>query len=251
MRQVATIALNCVLLFSPAIQSFSPPSLRRADLFGTRKHVRTIVPSFAQMSTSEDANSSRRRRKRKDGKNSEMTDEERESVEALQIDERRTLKPEPVQLKVQDIRNLASGNSEQVITESKLEVKDQGKDDDRSDSLVSVGMSNTNDNSLEALLADAKRIRESEASKSSESDEPSIPKAIKSAISTIVTVDFFVVCGLLAWFLAGIFCSYVLKDDAVQIAFNGIFEPVVQPALGILMIGSAAGAAFGDPKKES
>lgn len=248
MRQVATIALNFVLLFAPAIQSFSPPSLRRADLFGTRKHVRTIVPSFAH---SEDANSSRRRRKRKDGKNSEMMYEERESVETLQIEERRTVKPESVQLKVQDIRNLASGNSEQVLTESKLEVKDQGEDDDRSDSMVSVGMSTTNDNSLEALLADAKRIRESEASKSTESDEPSIPKAIKSVISTIVTVDFFVVCGLLAWFLAGIFCSYVLKDDAVQIAFNGIFEPVVQPALGILMIGSAAGAAFGDPQKES
>eukprot|EP00978_Attheya_sp_CCMP212_P048634 scaffold553332_cov51-Attheya_sp.AAC.2 len=69
----------------------------------------------------------------------------------------------------------------------------------------------------------------------------SIPEMIIKGISTIVTADFFVVIGLLLWFLAGIFCSYILKDDTVQIAFNNNFEPVVQPALGILMIGSALG----------
>ena len=64
---------------------------------------------------------------------------------------------------------------------------------------------------------------------------------VKNIISTIITADFFLVCALLVWFVAGIFCSYVLKDDFVQIQFNNRFETIVQPALGILMIGSAAG----------
>ena len=50
-----------------------------------------------------------------------------------------------------------------------------------------------------------------------------------NTISTIVTIDFFVFIGLLVWFLAGNFCSYVLKDDTVQIALNMNFERVTQP----------------------
>lgn len=243
MREIAVIAIFLTSLLASPIHSFTPPSFRKTDL-STR-----AITSFLQMSSSEETNASRRRRKRKDGRNSELLDEDWENFESSQNEERRTVKTEPIQLKVQDVRNLAGGNSEQIKTEFKI--KEENQKDNRPSSKVSVGTTSSSDSSLEALLADAKRIRESEVSKSTESEEPSIPKAIKSVISTIVTVDFFVVCGLLAWFLAGIFCSYVLKDDAVQIAFNGIFEPVVQPALGILMIGSAAGAAFGDPKKES
>lgn len=250
MREVVAIAIFLLALISaPVSQSLAPPSFRRRYCSRTSKDARTIT-SFLQMSSSEENTSpSRRRRKRKDGKNSNLMDEDQENLESVQYEERRAVKLEPVQLKVQDVRNLASGNLEEIQTESKFKEEIQ-QQDSRKNNKVSVGTSSSNDSSLEALLADAKRMRENEASKSVESEEPSIPNAIKSVISTIVTVDFFVVCALLVWFLAGIFCSYVLKDDAVQIAFNGIFQPVVQPALGILMIGSAAGAAFGDPKKE-
>ena len=71
-----------------------------------------------------------------------------------------------------------------------------------------------------------------------------IKSAIGNALSTIVTADFFVVCGFLVWFLLGIFCSSILKDDTVQIAFNNNFEKLVQPALGILMIASVGGSFF-------
>merc|ERR1711937_1056766 len=79
--------------------------------------------------------------------------------------------------------------------------------------------------------------------------EQFIPSAVKgdslrNTVSTIVTVDFFVVLLLLGWFLLGIFCSSILKNDFVQIAFNNNFNTLVQPALGILMIGSAAGAVW-------
>ena len=93
---------------------------------------------------------------------------------------------------------------------------------------------------LKRLLADAKRLRGQ--SDEVESQEPGFGSSLKEIFSTIVTIDFFVICGFLVWFIAGVFCSVVLKNDTVQIAFNGIFQPLVQPALGILMIGSLGSA---------
>lgn len=79
----------------------------------------------------------------------------------------------------------------------------------------------------------------------------SVPNAAKNAISTLITADFFLICAFLVWFLVGIFASSVLKDDAIQIAFNNIFQPVVQPALGVLMIGSIASAVFKGDDEDS
>jgi hypothetical protein len=107
------------------------------------------------------------------------------------------------------------------------------------------------------LLEDARRMRQSSSSSSSSSaannnsnNNKGMKETIFDILSTIVTVDFFVVLALLAWFLEGIFCSYLLKDDTVQIAFNMNFQAVTQPALGILMTGSVAGQAFGKEEKE-
>lgn len=98
---------------------------------------------------------------------------------------------------------------------------------------------------LEQLLADAKAMKFDEKTKDNDRNNGlSIPSAVRNLISTIVTIDFFVVCAFLLWFLAGIFSSSVLRDDSIQIAFNGIFEPVVQPALGILMISAVLSAVF-------
>jgi hypothetical protein len=71
-----------------------------------------------------------------------------------------------------------------------------------------------------------------------------ITSTIRNVLSTIVTVDFFFVCALLLWFLAGIVGSNVFRDDTVQIAFNSIFQPIVQPALGILMIAALSDAVL-------
>lgn len=105
------------------------------------------------------------------------------------------------------------------------------------------------DDSLEQLLADAREMQALERrEKGSDSEASSTAKGVltslRNAISTLVTVDFFIVCGFLVWFLTGVFASYVLRNDAMQIAFNGIFQPLVQPALGILMIAALADAAF-------
>lgn len=117
---------------------------------------------------------------------------------------------------------------------------------------VSTGGATTSSDSLEQLLQDAKDMQALEDTREDKGDsaESSITATIRNVISTIVTVDFFVVCTFLLWFLAGVFSSYVLKNDAVQIAFNSNFQLLVQPALGILMIGSLAGAVFEEKDDE-
>jgi hypothetical protein len=86
----------------------------------------------------------------------------------------------------------------------------------------------TRDDPIDQLLADARRMRASSEGQS-QTKTKGVKEIIFEVISTIVTVDFFLVLALLVWFLAGIFCSYVLKDDAVQIAFNMNFERLTQP----------------------
>eukprot|EP00520_Triparma_pacifica_P013381 CAMPEP_0118650658 /NCGR_PEP_ID=MMETSP0785-20121206/10362_1 /TAXON_ID=91992 /ORGANISM="Bolidomonas pacifica, Strain CCMP 1866" /LENGTH=181 /DNA_ID=CAMNT_0006543043 /DNA_START=238 /DNA_END=780 /DNA_ORIENTATION=+ len=90
------------------------------------------------------------------------------------------------------------------------------------------------------LLVDAEKFR-SQSARSQTGDEAmgeAIGQTVKGVISNIVVVDFFFILAFLAWFLAGVISSTFFKNDAIQLAFNGIFQPIVQPALGILMIGS-------------
>ena len=175
-------------------------------------------------------------------------------------------------MKVRDIRDIVSGAPEPIEqndTEGYFEEDDDEEladdeeweyydvDEDGNEIILSnddTSTDRTGDDSLEQLLADARSMRASSSESDGKSlgateEESSIKDKIFDAISTIVTIDFFVVLGLLAWFLLGIFCSYVLKDDTVQIAFNMNFERLTQPALGILMIGSIAGS-LGNKEEE-
>ncbi|GMI36991.1 hypothetical protein TrCOL_g2525 [Triparma columacea] len=100
---------------------------------------------------------------------------------------------------------------------------------------------------LSTLLADAEKFRSKSPKKTGdEAVGDAIGQSIKGVISNIIAADFFLILAFLAWFLAGVVSSTYFKNDAIQLAFNGIFQPVVQPALGILMIGSIAGGAFGN-----
>jgi len=82
----------------------------------------------------------------------------------------------------------------------------------------------SNNDSLERLLADAKKMRQEsktdDISMQSGSSQ-SLNNQIVNTLSTIVTVDFFIVCGFLVWFLLGVVFSYAFHNDSVQIAFNG------------------------------
>jgi hypothetical protein len=106
------------------------------------------------------------------------------------------------------------------------------------------------DDPLAQILKDAKQMQALERRNKQGAEDSVIEQDndgnldFRNIVSTIVTIDFFVVCALLVWFLAGVVSSSIFKNDDIQIAFNGIFQPVVQPALGILMIAAISDAVL-------
>ena len=94
---------------------------------------------------------------------------------------------------------------------------------------------------IQRLLYDAKQMQKEESGRanddsgsnkavSTDDDDGSIGSRIRSIISTIVTVDFFVVCAFLLWFLAGIFASVVLKVR-IQITYSSDYIFASSPFL--------------------
>lgn len=63
----------------------------------------------------------------------------------------------------------------------------------------------------------------------------------KDLISTIITVDFFVVIAFMLWFIAGVVGTYAFDNTFLLDEFNESWTPIVQPALGVLMAGTIAG----------
>ena len=125
------------------------------------------------------------------------------------------------------------------------------------DGMTDGGISRPLNDSLDQLLEDAAlmKVAEDEDDESkggffSDSDGTGIRSVVGNALSTIVTVDFFIVIGFLVWFIAGIFCSSILKDDTVQILFNNQFETLVQPSLGLLMVAAVGGSFFNKEEQD-
>lgn len=158
-----------------------------------------------------------------------------------------------VSLQVQDVRDVVAGKTTSVtnkrtvakgrIEDDENEYEDDDAEDDNGPEL----------DSLERLLADARQMQaldDAALAKNPNEQGFSIPTTVGGVLSAIVTADFFLVCIFLVWFLAGVFGSYVLNNDTVQIAFNKAFQPFVQPALGVLMIGSIASAIFKEEGEE-
>mmetsp|Transcript_27539 Transcript_27539/g.39445 ORF Transcript_27539/g.39445 Transcript_27539/m.39445 type:complete len:293 (+) Transcript_27539:73-951(+) len=288
MRTLSLLAaLPFALAFSPtAIHRPSSHSIIRNNLVDvsviSNIHGRRTA-SMIRMATDDDAASSPpKKRKRKDGQKfsppptADVTDNSEEEEASASDEVAAAAVPEEpkktsVVMKVRDIRDIVSGAPE-PIEEDKEYVDDDDDDDeeladdeeweyydvdeDGNEIVVNDDKTSdrTGDDSLEQLLADARSMRASSTDSDGKSvaaeEETPIKDKIFDVISTIVTIDFFLVLGLLAWFLLGIFCSYVLKDDTVQIAFNMNFEKLTQPALGVLMIGSVAGSLGNKDEEE-
>ena len=283
-------ALPFALAFSPtAIHRPSSRSIISNNLVDVsvisnihgRRSATIISMASDDIAVSSQSSAPRKKRKRKDGQKfspppttSDVTDDENAAEEASDEVAATVVPEEPkktsVVMKVRDIRDIVSGAPEpEPIEEVEEEYVDDDDDeladdeeweyydvDEDGNEIISSNddktSDRTGDDSLEQLLADARSIRASstESDGLSAEEETPIKDKIFDVISTIVTVDFFLVLGLLAWFLLGIFCSYVLKDDTVQIAFNMNFEKLTQPALGVLMIGSVAGSLGNKDEEE-
>ncbi|CAB1102449.1 unnamed protein product [Ectocarpus sp. CCAP 1310/34] len=93
---------------------------------------------------------------------------------------------------------------------------------------------------LADLGADIERFRQAE-NRQPETAGESIASGAKDIISTIISIDFFVVIAFMLWFIAGVVSSYGFSNTFLLDQFNDKWTPVVQPALGVLMGGTIAG----------
>ena len=231
------------------VQGFCPTSVGSPLLSNVKssssqnKHQKGFVhrkaASFLFLSESDSADIPKRRRKRvrrKDAPTTVTTTESEQPPPSVEAFAAPAGKPAPklipredaaVNLQVQDVRDLVG-----QYTSSSSAASDTMEGASAKSTSATSSSSNKqqlSEDSLEMLLQDAKELQamEKDSSKevlsSKEEGGFSIGGTLKNALSTLVTVDFFVVCAFLLWFLAGIFCSYILKDDTVQIAFNSKF----------------------------
>jgi hypothetical protein len=108
-------------------------------------------------------------------------------------------------------------------------------------------------NELEKDLAELRSkglLQIGDVAKGNES-ENGILDAAKGFLSTALVVDFFVIIGLLVWFVAATIQKQMTPDTPWLLErFQDIFMPVVQPTLGFLMIGSVVSGIGGDKKDE-
>lgn len=61
---------------------------------------------------------------------------------------------------------------------------------------------------------------------------------LQKLLNKALVLDFFVVVGFLLWFLVGV--ALQSSNPAMLLGFQSIFQPVVVPALTVLMVGSIA-----------
>ena len=254
---------------SPSIQSKNPLLLGQSP---------TTRPSLTVLSeTSSDENVPKRKRKRKKKVQVVETEDDDEPA-VVDIAEPEPepviveppvleLKPRddtPVQLQVNNI--LASDEPPEPSAISQISSMLSSAMGSKEETTTSAAAGSTREfivgsdferapleDSMSQLLEDARIMTEEEkAGKGILSDEEGtgVKSMIGNVLSTIVTADFFLVCGFLLWFLLGIFCRSVFNDDTIQIAFNNNFETLVQPSLGILMIAALGGNFFKEKEEE-
>ena len=253
-------AFTAPISYTTTKQTINDAASRYMPISDVESTIRHFGVDTLYMASDGNDDEPRKRRKRKDGKTFSPPKETKKN----DIDTTDTvLKTEPkeaipttpsapkenvVVMQVRDIRDVVSGVPETPVVEEevvqKVIVKEELEDGDdeladdeeweyydvdEDGNEITKNMGRTGqDESMEQLLADARSMRASSTT-NTEVEETPLKNKILEVIATIVTIDFFVVLGLLAWFLVGIFCSYVLKDDAVQIAFNMNFEGVTRP----------------------
>jgi len=118
------------------------------------------------------------------------------------------------------------------------------------DSLESKkGLTTLLEDDIKELSQKSLKIDSINSSSSSNSLVGGIMNTVKDAVSIVLLVDFFVILFFLGWFIL----AAVLKDSNPYFLerFQDLFNPVVQPAIGILMAGSIASGLLGDRKKEN
>lgn len=97
----------------------------------------------------------------------------------------------------------------------------------------------------DALLRDAQRMRKRRA-QAEQSGERSVTKqwSLRSVVDTLLLWDFFLVVGLLVWLVVALVPHFAAHNDALLDPWLALWQPFIQPVLGVLMLGTIAQGAW-------
>uniref|UniRef100_A0A7S0LML8 Uncharacterized protein n=1 Tax=Coccolithus braarudii TaxID=221442 RepID=A0A7S0LML8_9EUKA len=87
----------------------------------------------------------------------------------------------------------------------------------------------------EALRVDVERFRAESADKAAD-EEGGLLQGTISVLGTVLTYNFFIICGFFAWFLTGVGAQYGVQNEAIINAFRGCWDFLIQPLLGTHMV---------------
>lgn len=108
----------------------------------------------------------------------------------------------------------------------------------------SARIANSNDdegarNTEEMVRRDLEALKAAKGSNSSTANtEKSGVEKMKDLVSTILLVDFFLVVFLLAWLVVALVPHFVSKNDTLLDPWLILWQPFIQPVLGVLMLGT-------------
>lgn len=88
------------------------------------------------------------------------------------------------------------------------------------------------------LREDVERIRANRKNVPKPEVEVAPIDSLKSAISAILLWDFFLVLGLLGWLGVALVPHFASKNDVLLDPWLALWQPFIQPVLGVLMLGT-------------
>mmetsp|Transcript_7518 Transcript_7518/g.13322 ORF Transcript_7518/g.13322 Transcript_7518/m.13322 type:complete len:171 (-) Transcript_7518:34-546(-) len=97
-----------------------------------------------------------------------------------------------------------------------------------------------------ARIKAAKIKREAVTPDAKSDDNQSLALKAKNVVQTLLVADFFIVLFFLAWLSVAV----VKNDDALYDSWYKLWEPVIQPILGILMLGAIVSGILGSVGKK-
>lgn len=90
------------------------------------------------------------------------------------------------------------------------------------------------------LLQDIQRLRTKRAQQAPRESDSSLLDTLKSAVDTLLLADFFLVLALLGWLAVALVPHFLRKNDVLLDPWLALWQPFIQPVLGVLMMGTIA-----------
>lgn len=90
----------------------------------------------------------------------------------------------------------------------------------------------------EMLLKDLEAMRAKQKTVDKVDKSSALLGGVKTVIDTVLLWDFFLVVGLLLWLAVALVPHFASKNDVLLDPWLGLWQPFIQPVLGVLMLGT-------------